>query len=322
MTITTGKSIQVQGKAITTPEFVRAVLSGIGQVMFQDNALTGAFFLVGLLAASWQLAVAALLGSFIATLTAVLLQMSPEQIKTGLTGYNGVLVSLALVVFLSVDAWLLVFIIIGAMLSTFMTAATNSLLEKYDLPALTAPFVFATWVLLLASLLFTRVAPDGLAEAALPTMQRVSETAGLDLLATLQGVVTGVGQVMFSDYLLTGVLFIVGLAVNSVPSALLAILGSLTGGLTALLFAGPPSWVPDGLFGFNAALVAVALGCIFDKPSVRVTVIAFIGAIVSTFVFGAMGLALQPFGLSALTMPFVVTTWIFLLAKKQFTLQA
>lgn len=294
---------------------IYSLLNGAGQVMFQENPITGLFFLAGIFVASDNLGVAALLGLIAATVAAIWMGVPFQTIRRGLYGYNGILVGLALAVFLRFDAWVAVYIVIGAAFSALLTAACNAWLAAHDQPVLTAPFVLATWVLLLAVFLFGRLEPAGLPSPAFPAVLGVLGVLP-DAGAAGRGIMTGVGQVMLIGNVITGLLFVVGIAFSSLPAAMLALLGSLLGAVVGAGLGGPGEWVPAGLYGFNPALVAIALGSVFLQPSARSFLWAAAGAVLSTLVFAAMVSLLQPVGMPALTMPFVVTTWVFLLARK------
>ena len=54
---------------------------GIGQVMFQNNAFSGILMLSGILYSSWQLALLAIIGNIISTVTAWICSYSREDIK-------------------------------------------------------------------------------------------------------------------------------------------------------------------------------------------------------------------------------------------------
>ena len=69
---------------------------GIGQVMFQNNALSGGLMLLGIAFNSWQLAVLSVLGTVVSTLTASLSGYDKEDIRNGLYGFNGTLVGIAI----------------------------------------------------------------------------------------------------------------------------------------------------------------------------------------------------------------------------------
>lgn len=81
--------------------FWKILCKGTGQVMFQDNAWTGLFFLAGIFYGSYvtgnpAVAWGALAGVFMSTITGYLLRYPAEKGTAGLWGFNGVLVGCAL----------------------------------------------------------------------------------------------------------------------------------------------------------------------------------------------------------------------------------
>ena len=86
--------------------FVDIGLRGFGQVMFQDNPLTGVLFLAAIawgsiVAGVPHVLLAGVLGVVASTLTAIWLKADKTALAAGLYGYNGVLVGLALATFLA-----------------------------------------------------------------------------------------------------------------------------------------------------------------------------------------------------------------------------
>jgi urea transporter len=128
----------------------------------------------------------------------------------------------------------------------------------------------------------------------------------------------GVGEVFLQDNLWTGVVFAIAILVNSRVGFGFALLGSALGGLTALVLGGDGVAIYHGLYGFNGILTGIALGSVFLVLNWRSTIYALIGAIFSAIVFAAIAVALSPIGMPALTGPFVLTTWVFLLPTAGF----
>ena len=87
---------------------------GVGQVMFQNNALSGSLMLAGILLNSWQMALMAIAGNVVSTLTACLSGYSREDIRNGLYGFNGTLVGIAIGVFMPVSVASLSLLVAGA----------------------------------------------------------------------------------------------------------------------------------------------------------------------------------------------------------------
>ena len=308
-------------------EAADALLRGVGQVMFQNNPLTGLLFLVGILVNSTKLAGAGLLGLAASTLAAYLLGADRALIRAGLFGFNGILVGIGLAFFLEFDLLLGAYIVVGAAVSTVVMMALANLLSTWDMPALTAPFVLTAWLLLFAVYHFDALQPTDLIaplapdpEAALQTDLRELATGagGLTLANLGHGLFRGVGEVMFEDNLLSGLIFLAAIAVNSRISAGFAVLGSAVGLLTALVLGGDGFTAYHGLYGFNAVLCAIAIGGVFFVLTWRSAVYALVAAAFSVPAFAAIAVLLSPIGMPALTAPFVLVTWLFLWPKAGF----
>src|SRR5258708_32485471 len=88
-------------------EFCDYNLRGIGQVMLLNNPWTGLLFLVGIFINSWHAGLYALLGTIVATGSALLLGAPRRNVSDGLYGLNGTLTGLGLAFFLDHDVTLL-----------------------------------------------------------------------------------------------------------------------------------------------------------------------------------------------------------------------
>jgi len=303
------------------------LLRGVGQVMFQNNPLTGLLFLVGIFVNSLKFGGAGLLGLAASTLAAHLLGADRALIRAGLFGFNGVLVGIGLAFFLEFDLLLAVYIALGAAVSTIVMMALINLLSPWEMPALTAPFVLTAWLLLFAvyqfdflhpTELIAPAAPDPAASVQTELRELATGTGGLTAANLAHGFFRGVGEVMFQDNLLTGVIFLVAIAVNSRISAAFAALGSAIGLLTALALGGDGFTAYHGLYGFNAVLCAIAIGGLFFVLTWRSAIYALLAAAFSVIAFAAIAVLLAPIGMPALTAPFVLTTWLFLWPKAGF----
>jgi urea transporter len=76
--------------------------------------------------------------------------------------------------------------------------------------------------------------------------------------------------------------------------------------------------IRSGAFGFNGALTMIALVGVFYRPSVASVVYALLAAVASAVVFAAVSAAFAPVGMPALTLPFVLVVWVFVLAGPLF----
>ncbi|MGH7229955.1 MAG: urea transporter [Nitrospiraceae bacterium] len=80
---------------------------------------------------------------------------------------------------------------------------------------------------------------------------------------------------------------------------------------------GDPRWVVR-VFGYNAALTAMALGGSFFVLNLSGFLYTVIGVLVTARVWASLGIFLEPAGMPVLTSAFVFITWLMLLAKNGF----
>jgi urea transporter len=301
--------------------FLDINLRSIGQVMFQNNPLTGMLFLAAIAWASYasgapRVAIAGIVAVVAANLTAELLHVDTDSLHAGLYGFNGILVGLALATFLAPGLLLWVYVILGAVVSVVVMLGTTNAVKPWG-GALTFPFVLTTWLLLLATYGFS-----GLAGAALPTGRVVTvfqpyQGSPLELIDLVQGVFLSISQVFLKASSIAALLLFAGLVVSSLAAAGFALGGAILAVLTAHLFGAESDLITGGLLGFSPVLTAIALGTVFYQPSWRVVVYTALGTMFTVIVQSALNVALSPFAIPALTAPFVLVTWLFLLPRQR-----
>jgi|SRR5690554_1098642 len=179
-------------------KFIQTILRGIGQVMFQNNYVSGALFLIGIFYNSWLMGLAALTGTIISTGAAQVLRFSKEEIEDGLYGFNGTLTGIAILCFFEVNSVSISALILGSILSTLLMYS----IKKFFLP-FTAPFVVATWLVMF---LLLSVFNFQLLPAAEPS------EGVINILTTS---ITSFGQVMFQENVITGLFFLIAIFVNN-----------------------------------------------------------------------------------------------------------
>src|SRR5687767_4272667 len=80
----------------------------------------------------------------------------------------------------------------------------------------------------------------------------------------LRALLRGIGQIMLQPSAATGLLFMAGIALGSAAQAAAALSGAVLGYLYGRLVGSRGEWQAEGLFGFNACLVALAVAVIFE----------------------------------------------------------
>jgi urea transporter len=302
-----------------------------------NNPITGVFILIAIFMSSAHSAVLMLLGVTASTLTAVAMGLHSSSIDNGIYGYNGALVGIALGVFHFGDdnyraefRTLPIAVVLVAALSTFITAGVGTLfVGKLGLSPFTFPFVLATWCWLLASSGSPSSSSSGFAyfpldfEILQPVLlvnentTTFAKEVGYNPADVVEGVFKGVAQIFFQPHTGCGVLILIGMLLCSPTSSALCLLGSATSTATAVALGANAAAVYEGIWGYNGALTAIALGGMFFAPvNFSVWGNTMAGCVATTIFTAAVRAALCPFGLPALTFPFNFTSWIFCLAGK------
>ncbi len=272
-----------------TLHFAQVILKGISQIMLLGNGITGMLFLAGIFYNSWTMGAGAITGVFTGTLTTMLFRRDAADFDDGLYGYNGALVGLAIVYFFGFNLLSMAALTVGAHVATLM--AHGMIRRKW--PPYTAPFIASTWIVM-AVLLAFRMLPLQSAPP-LPTTN----------FEIIPAVSKGIGQVMFQENTVSGVMFLAGILVASRMAALYALVGAALGVAIALACSFPIGMLNAGLFGFNAVLCGIAFS---GGARVRI-ILAAASAVISTFmVYGVIRV-----GIISLTSPFMISTWLMLL---------
>ena len=228
------------------------------------------------------------------TFTALILKYKRSDINNGLYGYNGALVGLATVYFFGFSMPSVIALFFGAILSSIIM----NIMTRWKLPPFTAPFIISTWILM-AIILTLHIIP--LQSAQLPN------ASNLEIIPALS---RGIGQVMFQENIITGIILFIGILVSSRISALYALLGIAIGVIVACVCSFPLSMITAGLFGFNGVLCGIA----FSNKKWSSLILATASIVISIFlIYGMTNL-----GIITLTSPFVLSAWLVLLLEKRF----
>jgi urea transporter len=279
--------------AATKSNFASPFLIGIGQIMLQNNALTGVLFFIGIFINSPIMALGTVVGTVASTYAAKLLKYENDDIEDGLYGFNGALIGISLLVFFqsSIAIWISI-VLLSAVSTVFMKQFL-----KRKLPAFTFPFVLLVWI---ALYFFHDVVP---VDAPEDVEGLIEDTVEFNL----SGFGFGFGEVIFQGSLLSGLIFLIAVYVGKPLSALYGLAGAFIATLFAVLIIDKFDAVQQGWFTFNAVLVAIALGG--EKKSDGIFV-----------VFGVLFAVLIEYlmmerGLIFLTFPFIAACWIIIFLK-------
>ncbi|MCC7331274.1 MAG: urea transporter [Flavobacteriales bacterium] len=272
-------------------DFIKIVLRGVGQIMLQNNAITGVLFLIGISLGSLEMGIAATIATLTGTLTAKFFKYNSEKISEGIYGFSAALVGVALILFFKSFILCWISIVIGSVLATVL----QNMFIRIQFPAFTLPFVLVTWFFLAVSTYF-------------PFLERsliVSPTqTPLDFLSFP---FKGYGQVIFQGGLVSGIIFFIAVFISSPLASLYGLLGSITAGVLATYFFVDTNQIASGLLSYNAVLCAIVFAG--DKPKDGLW--SFGAIVLSLFI----GLFMSHYQLIQLTFPFVAASAILVILK-------
>lgn len=293
--------------------FMKASLKGISQVILIDHAITGFIILLAIMVSSFQLGVLTLAFAMTGTLVAKLFGADEKSVNQGLFGYNSVLTGIALYLFLT-GPFHWVIALIGAAIAVILTAATIHFMRNTGIPVLTFPFIILTWFILLVSY---RLNFFSLTDSLVPqdlTHWKLNITGDVNW---LEAIFNGIGQVFFLENTLSGILLFIAVFWAGWRFGLYAILGNVVALLTAYGLGGEHALIFEGLYGYNAILSCIAVALVFNDRNNRFSAISgVITACLTVIISASLSTWLLPYGLPALTMPFVLSTWLILGARK------
>ncbi|EWH19894.1 urea transporter [Bacillus haynesii] len=292
---------------------ITASLKGISQVILIENVMTGFLILIAITVSSYYLGIIALLSAIIGTLVGKFGAADEKIINQGLLGYNSVLTGMALALFLTGPyMWLVA--LIGSAVAAIFTAALMHFTKRTEVPILTFPFIILTWFILLGSYKLKGIR---LSSALIPqdlTHWKLKIAGEVNL---MDGVFHGIGQVFFLNNTVSGILIFLAVFWAGRKLGLYAVIGNAVAIIIAFLLGGERSLITSGLYGYNAILTILAVSAVFNREHNR---FAFLSGIISACltvpITAGLSTYLLPYGLPALTMPFVLCSWLFLGARK------
>jgi len=272
---------------------VEIVLKGMGQIMLQDSAWTGLFFLVAIAHDSLFMGIAALVSTIVGTATAKICNFKDENIRAGLYGFNATLIGVGMISFFEPTVLIWFIIIIGSVVSALLMEFSI----RKKLPFFTFPFVV---ILVIAVLTLKHF---GLAIS--------KETFPVEELAELEDFTVAAhaySEVIFKGTIAAGLLFFLGVFVNNPTAALYGFVAALIAGAIAHFSQNSVKLIDDGMFSFNAVLCGIACSGIKPKDGLYVLLSVVIATYFDIFMMNN--------GWITLTFPFVLSMWFIIPLKK------
>ncbi len=294
------------GAAYRVTKVARSLLSAYSQIYFSTRVVTGLLFVAATFVVPRHGA-AGLSGMLLSNLWARLLGRPDDHIEDGYYGFNGLLVGLALGLYYRYSLQFALLLLVSTFLTVIIAAVMRSLSERYiGVPVLSLPFVWVTWIALLAARRFSAV------ELTIDTVL-VSGWGGGYLPVIVELYVRSLGAAFFQLSVLSGGLVFLGLLWFSRWAVILSVIGFASGYATYAALGGTATDLTAEFVGFNFILTAIALGGVFIILRPESMLLAAAAASLSALLSAALLAFLQPFGLPVVAMPFIAATQLVLL---------
>lgn len=185
-------------------------------------------------------------------------------------------------------------LLITSALSTWITYLFSL---QHRLSGYTAPFILSVWILLVGC------------HWIFPSLLLSTTPLGAEPSSDfLRAFCLNIGQVMFQGNSISGLLFLIAIAVNSRINAFYTALGSILPIVVAVLSGMDHAILNAGLIGYNGVLCAIALG---DK-----TIRSGVWCVCSILISILLQWLGMHWGITTLTAPFVFSVWITIILKR------
>jgi urea transporter len=285
-----------------------AILRSYAQILFARSRWVGALLLLATMVAPRQAAYG-LGATVLAFAVTRLFGLSDELTRTGLFGYNGLLVGLGCAAMFGPTLDAHVVGVVGVVTAVFMTAALYSALgSSFNLPPLTLPFLFVFYLVIGSARVLD-----------IPLSPLLPETGwfATELPAQVSLYLRSLGALFFLPRTDAGLVILLALVVHS----RIAVLLSAFGYAIAFAMQSRLLLVLDGtlpiVLGYNFILTSIALGGIWFVPSAASLLLALGAAMVC----GLAAVGLVPFmtvaALPVLILPFNLAVILTLYAMRQ-----
>ncbi|WP_241955330.1 urea transporter [Staphylococcus agnetis] len=286
-------------------------MKNISQVVLLENVWTGLLILIALWIGDWKVGLAAMIGSAISLVTAPWFGYTREEIHAGLAGFNSVLVAIGLTIFM-VMTWQTVMVcLIATIIAMPLAKSMQTVLRRYQLPELTTPFVLVTWMVLLMNQQFAFLKST---VKVLP----LKHTATIDVTQPLHPVIAffnSMSQIFLVENVVSGILIIIAFFIASRWTGFFVIIANVLSMLFVYVLGTDAIAFSHGLLGYNIILTVIAVAVTFRSLTRYHRYLILVLVIVLTpMIYGATATLLEPFGIPILTLPFIIVTWILLLA--------
>ena len=312
-------------KASSTLSFIKhlinAILNSYGMLFFSKNKVFAILVLLVSFITPFA-AVSGLVAVTIALITAEGIGFNKAQTEDGLLTYSVVLFGLGFGTNFEFGAAFTVLLVVGAILTLFLSTALNAILNKRGLPALSLAFIISTGLIIIASKSFDGIGltqrhvywyNESYAIGGTTLVNLISSIEEWKLSEYVSGFFRSMSAILFQVNIASGIILSIGLIIYSRIAFILMVYGYAV----ALLFSYTMGGFQMGYInyynmGTNFMLVAVALGGFYIIPSIRSFLWVFILVPIAFLLVASIGSLMFKIGVPVFSLPFCLTVILFL----------
>jgi len=268
---------------------------------------------------------AGLTSALITNIMAYQMGFNREEIKNGLYAFNGLLVGLGIGYYFKASIELYIIVFIASVLTLFFVTMIKGVLQKYNLPYLSLPFLFGIWTIIIATHYFEAL---GLSQRGLYTLNKLYSIGGdwavqtfeklsdFPLNTVVRTYFISIGSIFFQFKVIPGIILSLGLLFYSRIAFLLSVYGFSTAYLFYHILGGNIDDLTYSNIGFNYILTAIAVGGFYMIPS-RKTFLWLLALIpLVTLVTLSLSQVFAVFHLSIYSLPFNIVVLLFIYSLK------
>ncbi len=257
------------------PNFLESVLHSYSLIFFgKNNFLASVLLLVTFL--DFYTGIAGLLATIITSFTAYLIGLNSKKIISGYYGFNSLLVGLGLGIQFQPSLELYIILAFAALLTLLLTVSIEGFFQKYGIPYLTFPFLFAIWIITLATRQYEAL---NISERGIYILNDLQNWGGsfsviiykwlntLPLSESLVIYFKSLGAIFFQYNILAGIIIAIALLIYSRISFLLSLIGFFSAYFFYDFIGANIDELNYNYIGFNYILTAIAMGGFLIIPS-------------------------------------------------------
>lgn len=296
-----------------------AILNSYGMLFFSKNKIFAALILLVSFITPFA-ALCGLLSVAISLIAAELLGFNRSQTADGLLTYSVLLFGLGFASNFEFGTAFSILLVVGSLLTLFLSTVLNAILNKRGLPALSLAFIMSTALIILASKGFDGIGLNHRQIYWYNETYAIGGTKLVDFISWIEnwsmpeymsGFFKSMSAILFQVNIASGIILAIGLLVYSRIAFLLMVYGYAV----ALVFSytmGSAGFLGFYNMGTNFMLVAVALGGFYIIPSIRSFLWVLVLVPITYLMVSGMGNLMLKVGIPLFSLPFCLTVILFL----------